>query len=148
MSAPKHIIAATDFSKASDRAVDLAAEVAAALGAKLTLMHAFETPYPYPVALPPNHMRDLRAKLEARCIEIRARVGHVDVVVREGAPWNEIVSLASETGADMIVVGTHGRRGLPHLLLGSVAERVVRLSPVPVMTVPDGGSSDPSQVDS
>ncbi len=57
----------------------------------------------------------------------------VDAILREeGAPWNAVVSIATETGADLIVVGTHGRRGVTHLLLGSVAERVVHLSPARV----------------
>ena len=54
----------------------------------------------------------------------------------QGIPDREIVRLGKELGADWIVLGTHGRTGLSHLLLGSVAERVVRTSPVPVLTVP------------
>ena len=55
--------------------------------------------------------------------------------VRLGAPWEEILSVATERGADLVVVGTHGRRGFAHALMGSVAERVVRLSTIPVLTV-------------
>ena len=134
---PKHIVAATDFSAPSDRAVEFAANLAETLNAKLSLVHAFEAPYPYPVPLPPEYRQELRAKLESRCAELRTRVRDVDAILREeGAPWNAIVSVATETNADLIVVGTHGRRGVTHLLLGSVAEKVVRLSPVPVVTVP------------
>jgi nucleotide-binding universal stress UspA family protein len=137
MSAPKRIVAATDLSAASDHALDFAANLASTLDAKLSIVHALEVPYPYPVPLPPGVPEDLRTRLEKRCAELRAHVRDVQVVVREGGtPWSEIVAFAEETGADLIVVGTHGRRGVTHLLLGSVAERVIRLSPVPVITVP------------
>lgn len=137
MRAPKLIVAATDFSPASDHALDFAASFASALGAKLSVVHAFEVPYPYPVPLPREHRDKLLARLEKRCAELRTLVRDVEAVVREGRPpWSEIVAFAQEAGADLIVVGTHGLGGVAHLLLGSVAERVVRLSPVPVVTVP------------
>jgi nucleotide-binding universal stress UspA family protein len=136
MSTPRHILAATDFSGASDHAVEFAAQLANALGAKLTLVHAFEEPYPYPVPLPPEYVGDIRARLEARCAELRSSGADVRGVVRKGPPWSEVVSAAADEGADLIVVGTHGRRGLPRWLLGSVAERIVRLAPVPVVAVP------------
>ena len=56
-------------------------------------------------------------------------------LLREGLEWRLILDVATEQGCDLIVMGTHGRRGLPRLVLGSVAEKVVRLSPVPVLTV-------------
>lgn len=59
--------------------------------------------------------------------------------VVDGVPDEEIVRLARQLKADLIVMGTHGRTGLAHMLLGSVAERVVRLAPVPVLTVRRGG---------
>jgi nucleotide-binding universal stress UspA family protein len=57
-------------------------------------------------------------------------------VLAHGEPWKQILEIAKERMADIIVMGTHGRRGLSRVFLGSVAEKVVRLSPVPVMTVP------------
>jgi nucleotide-binding universal stress UspA family protein len=142
MTTPRHIVAATDFSAPSDRAVEFAAKLAETLNAKLSLVHAFEAPYPYPVPLPAEYRQELGAKLESRCAELRARVRDVEAILREeGAPWNAIVAIAIETGADLIVVGTHGRRGVTHLLLGSVAEKVVRLSPVPVVTVPSASEA-------
>lgn len=130
------IVVGTDFSPASERALEVAMDLASAFGAKLSLVHAFEAPYPYPVPLPPEHRRELHARLEARCAELRMRHRDVEAILREGEPWTAIVTFAVESGAGMIVVGTHGRRGLSHVFLGSVAERVVRLSPVPVMAVP------------
>lgn len=62
-----------------------------------------------------------------------------ETAVRYGSPHREILDAIEETGADLVVMGTHGRRGLDHFLLGSVAERVVRASPVPVLTVRDDG---------
>lgn len=136
MSAQKHIIVATDFSTASDAALDFAANLASTLGAKLSVVHAFETPYPYPVPWPPEYRHELLKNVEKRCDELRPMVPEVNAFVREGEAHGQILSLATETGADLIVVGTHGRHGLPRLLLGSVADKVIRSSPIPVITVP------------
>lgn len=59
-------------------------------------------------------------------------------VLRVGVAWQEILAAAALAGSDLVVMGTHGRRGLAHALLGSVAEKVVRLCPVPVLTVRGG----------
>jgi nucleotide-binding universal stress UspA family protein len=59
----------------------------------------------------------------------------VSVVLRHGTPWTEIATVAREAKADLVVMGTHGRRGVARMLLGSVAERVVRTAPCPVLTV-------------
>lgn len=78
--------------------------------------------------------------------DIKARLIHANTAValslRRGVPWVEITSAAAETKADLIVMGTHGRRGMARALLGSVAEKVVRTAPCPVLTVhlPDGES--------
>jgi nucleotide-binding universal stress UspA family protein len=66
---------------------------------------------------------------------LRARHPGVEGLVRVGVPWEQILAAAAEVSAELVVVGTHGRRGLAHVVLGSVAERVVQLSPVPVLTV-------------
>jgi len=74
-----------------------------------------------------------------RCAAAVARLGDrietVATALRSGRPWEEILAAAREGNADLIVIGTHGRKGLPRALLGSVAEKVVRMSPVPVLTV-------------
>ncbi len=60
-------------------------------------------------------------------------------IVKVGVPWEQILAAAAETKADVVVMGTHGRRGFAHAFVGSVAERVVQLSPVPVLTVRASG---------
>jgi nucleotide-binding universal stress UspA family protein len=65
----------------------------------------------------------------------------VDTVLRHGPAWSEILAVAAETKADLIVMGTHGRRGLARALLGSVAEKVVRTASCPVMTVREPGAT-------
>jgi nucleotide-binding universal stress UspA family protein len=147
MSTPSHILAATDFSDASEQAVEYAVQLAKALGARLTLVHVFDEPFPYQVPVAPEYTADLRARLEARCAELRASGCPARAVVRKGVPWSEVVSAASAEGADLIVVGTHGRRGLPRWLLGSVAERIVRLAPVPVVAVPTSAPGSAGSAD-
>ena len=77
-------------------------------------------------------------KKQAETLAARLRRPSVDVQSRvvQGAPALEITRLSAELGADLVVMGTHGRTGLSHLLVGSVAERVVRTSLVPVLTIP------------
>lgn len=135
----KHVLAATDFSEASEPAVELAITIARDAGADLTLVHACEIPV-YPDAIPPVDLlgsmkESARAKLAKVTARVAGRVAGLHADVRAGAPWEEILAAARDAGADLVVVGTHGRRGVSHALLGSVAERVVRLSPVPVLTV-------------
>jgi nucleotide-binding universal stress UspA family protein len=135
MSTFKHVLVATDFGKPAERALDLAATFAVAFGAKLTVVFVFSVP-----AAPASEKLDtLREEgqrmLEASAKNLRARLPAVACVMRAGAPWEEILVEAKENHADLIVMGTHGRRGLPRGLLGSVAERVVRMARVPVLTV-------------
>jgi nucleotide-binding universal stress UspA family protein len=68
------------------------------------------------------------ARLQGKGVE-------VTTVLRMGSPWEQVLDVAGKLEVGLIVMGTHGRRGLPRALLGSVAEKVVRLSPVPVLTV-------------
>ncbi len=73
----------------------------------------------------------------------KANYSNIEPLLASGPPWEQILQVAKERGADLIVMGTHGRRGLSHALLGSVAEKVVRISPIPVLTVgtPDAGQA-------
>jgi nucleotide-binding universal stress UspA family protein len=84
-------------------------------------------------------MRELKQeaanRLEALAKEIRSQKPGVRATLREGTPVEEILNAAQEAPADLIVIGTHGRTGLPHVLLGSVAERVVRGASCPVLTM-------------
>jgi nucleotide-binding universal stress UspA family protein len=139
MIAFKHILVPTDFSDPSERALSSAIELAKAFEARLTLLHVWRIPnagYAEALAWPIEGMEKAARKALA---EVRTRAAKifpgVDSVVEEGAEWERIIDVAKRQNVDLIVMGTHGRRGLPRLILGSVAEKVVRLSPVPVLTV-------------
>jgi nucleotide-binding universal stress UspA family protein len=140
---PKTILAATDFSKPAERASDFARDLSRRFQAQLHLVHVtviLEDPH-----LEEKHrhrMEELVASGDdARRRDLESGSEHqpgLEVtphMVRGLAPAEVIVETASNLGCELIVMGTHGRRGLPHLLLGSVAERVVRTSAVPVLTV-------------
>ena len=90
-----------------------------------------------PVSPPEIVRRDLSAEAQTQLRDLVANAfqGPWDVEVALGHPADAIVRVAQERGADLIVMSTHGRTGLPHVLLGSVAEKVVRLAPCPVLTV-------------
>jgi len=134
----KKVLVATDFSDASGGALALARSVARTEGAALTVVHVMELP-----ALPEGLQVDLvtpltdaaKARFVTLMAAVRAEVPGATQRLELGAPWERILEVSLEIGADLVVVGTHGRRGVVHALLGSVAERVVRLSPVPVLTV-------------
>jgi nucleotide-binding universal stress UspA family protein len=68
---------------------------------------------------------------------VQQKLPQAKAILRSGVPWREILSAVEDVAADLVVMGTHGRRGVSHALLGSVAEKIVRLSPVPVLTVRD-----------
>jgi len=139
MSVFKHVLVATDLSDASTPAIDLAISIARHGGAALTVVHACELPV-FPEGIPPvDYVTPLTTaagqRLDDLLVGVRGRCPDAVRVLKVGSPWQEILAAAAEVGADLVVVGTHGRRGLVHAVLGSVAERVVRLSPVPVLTV-------------
>jgi nucleotide-binding universal stress UspA family protein len=127
----RSLLAATDFSDCSTAALDAAGAWAKALGAELHLLHAFELPVPrvmaYDVPVSDLYIQQGREVVDRRLREEADRIAATGVPVQ--------THLAEEVGADWIVVGTHGRTGLQHVLLGSVAERVVRLAPCSVLTV-------------
>ncbi len=140
----QHILIATDFGPASERAFDTAIDLAEKFGARLTVLNVLEPEiYPYPIggpaALPIDTLETQRTaaakRLEADVAAAQKHVPGAQGVIRQGSAWPEIVAAANEGRADLVVVGSHGRRGLPHRLLGSVAERVVHMSRVPVLTV-------------
>lgn len=134
----RHILAPTDFSEASLRGVDAAVRLANDLQAALTLVYAYELPnYAYFVLdeVASGAEAQLRALLEEQLARVRPHFPKVEGVVRQGVPSHTILDVARVRGADLIVMSTHGRHGLPHLVLGSVAEKIARLSPVPVMTI-------------
>ena len=139
----RNIVVATDFGEPSARALDAAVELARATQAKLTLLHVFHVPaqaYDYVVVLPlEEHAHSAQRELDRELAALKARYPNCEGVVESGQPAEKIVEIAAKRGAGLIVMGTHGRKGLPRFLLGSVAERVVRTSSIPVLTVPTHG---------
>ncbi len=141
----KRICCPIDFSAASRAAMEVAADLARRGGASLCLMHAYPIPgYTFPdgsVVASPKMMQELADQAKKHLEEWRAEaeklVGAPGVRCETavGEPAAEIVSFARASGVDLIVIGTHGRSGLEHALLGSIAERVVRRAHCPVLTV-------------
>jgi nucleotide-binding universal stress UspA family protein len=149
MPAVQHILVASDFGSSSARAVHYAAELATRFTARLTLLHVVPEPLPlYAVEAPlalelsSRESRELAAKrdLDGFLASFSGQAPLCEGVVRFGDAAREIVAHAEETSCSLIVVGTHGRRSLSRLFLGSVAEMVVRSSRIPVLTVRASGS--------
>jgi nucleotide-binding universal stress UspA family protein len=137
-----HILVATDFTESAQCAVDLAVEMCHKFAADLTLVHCWEAPsYSYggglyvPVDLITPIEKGASRALEEALTELKKRIPGAKSVLRSGSAWEEILVTATAIQADLIVVGTHGRRGLNRALLGSVAEKVVRMAEMPVLTV-------------
>ena len=139
MFAIKHVLVPTDFSEVSESAVALALELAGKFEARVTLLHVWSVPnagYAEALAWPVDA---LEAAAQRALDELEARVKrhHPETIalLKVGLEWQRILDVVKERHVDLVVMGTHGRRGLPRLILGSVAEKVVRLCPVPVLTV-------------
>jgi nucleotide-binding universal stress UspA family protein len=139
----RHILAPTDFTETSTRAVELALELGRSLAADVTLLHAYEIPivgFPdgalVATAEVAGRIADVsRTALEAAVDRYKDRGVPVAGMLREGVVYEEIEHAAEEIDADLIVIGTHGRRGIARALLGSVAENVIRTCARPVLTV-------------
>ena len=140
------ILVPVDFSTHADRAFDYALTLARSFSAYVELLHVVEDPFAGGGWGSEVYLSDIdglreRAIAEAstRLDEIRAALPAHDVpvvvTVRMGRPAETIVEYAQAVHADLIVMGTHGRTGLAHLFVGSVAERVVRTAACPVLTV-------------
>lgn len=138
----KHILVPTDFSPSSAEAIELAIEMATRFDAELTLLHVWELPvYPYmelilsAAEVASSIEKAAAESLASKLKQVQARLPRAQSRLTMGVPWRQIVDTVKESRADLLVMGTHGRRGLEHALMGSVAEKLVRLSPVPVLTV-------------
>lgn len=137
------ILVPHDFSVYSDRAIVVAADVARHYEASITLLHVLELPTPAPAEHEPDPTRPLPAPFEVAArrlerAELRVRAAGVEQVatkVLQGVAYDTIVRFAEEGGFDLIVLGSQGRTGIARALIGSVAERVVRLARRPVLTV-------------
>jgi universal stress protein A len=145
----KLILVPHDFSSPANHAAALARDEAKAHGGKILLLHVIELPAQltpdtaivpdqtgapisvrdYAVRGAEQHLDDIAARLEKDGVK-------PTVFIRFGKPAEEILAFAEDNAVDLIVMGTHGRTGLAHLLAGSVTERVVRSSKRPVLTVP------------
>ncbi|MGH6691341.1 MAG: universal stress protein [Gammaproteobacteria bacterium] len=139
----RRVVAPTDFSESSKQAWDLTQRLAKALGSEVMLVHVFvEAPvYGDPPAVTTawevvvEAQKWVADELERWADQARKTGIDVRTIVLTGSPASEIVRHANEAHADVVIMGTHGRTGLSRVLLGSVAERVIRTAPCPVLTV-------------
>jgi nucleotide-binding universal stress UspA family protein len=140
------ILIPIDFSDSARNIVEWAAHLANGSETKLVLFHAYHLPVEFQqlegAYLPPDFWANVKSESQASLArhetELRERGHSVESVVRVGYAATAIVDEATEIDADLIVIGTHGLSGLKHMLLGSVAERVVQKAPCPVLTVKAG----------
>jgi nucleotide-binding universal stress UspA family protein len=142
------IVVPVDFSESSERAVSYAAALARRLGASLHLIHALEPPaltrgpLEFYESASAEHLNDVywtaRRRLNALSQKLALRVA-TSKEVRPGLASEVITAAVIDLGADLVIMSTHGRTGLSHLLLGSVAEQVVRSAVCPVLMIRDGG---------
>lgn len=141
----QRMLSPVDFSDNSEHALRYAVALAETFGAELTLLHVVApimAALPGETALPETLLTDLDELADAcreRLAQLAGKLAASGLTVQHkvlnGVPFVEIIRYARESGMDLIVMGTHGRTGLGHLLIGSVTERVVRKSPCPVLTV-------------
>ncbi len=141
----KRVLCPIDFSDASRAAMEVAADLCRRTGAELMLLHAYPIPgYTFPdgsVVASPRMMQELAEQATRHLEEWRGDAEKIVGAPRVGAekavgePAAEILSFAKAHAADLVVMGTHGRTGLEHALMGSIAERVVRRAHCPVLTV-------------
>jgi nucleotide-binding universal stress UspA family protein len=140
------ILVPTDFSESADTALAYAKTLAGCLGASLHLLHVFTDPYGPAVYMPEVYVPPSEEARERALENARARMAErlnadEEIYFRgtraivTGLTATQIVKYAADHGMTLIVMGTHGRRGVAHLLLGSVAEHVVRTASCPVLTV-------------
>ncbi len=148
MTLPTTILVPTDFGRAAEAALDHAIDLAGALRpstgpVEIVLLHAYEMPL---LGVPDGALvatteligrviESAQEALDRAIFERRGRGIPMRPLLEQGDPWRVVIDTASAVGAGLIVMGTHGRHGLPRALIGSVAERVVRTASVPVLTV-------------
>ena len=144
MIALKHILVPTDFSEASYSAVKYGRALAESFESSLHVLHVIEDPVLYaPTSEGYVPYVDLQEEMEKSAREWLSKVltdadrerFHARLVTKRGSAFVEIVRYAKTEDIDLIVMGTHGRGPIAHMLLGSVAEKVVRKAPCPVLTV-------------
>ncbi len=138
----KKILCPVDHSECSYLALKYAISLALKDEAKLYLMHVIDSRlydtemYKFsPYKLNEIDESKIRTDLMKSLPEGKTDVLEVETIVVKGVPFNEIINAATEISVDIIVIGTHGRTGISHVMLGSVAENIVRKAPCPVLTV-------------
>jgi universal stress protein A len=144
MKAFRKILVPVDFSPHSEQALRVAGEIARRYEGTLDIVHVYD---PIAFSLPDGYVMFTQSQIEElfavfdeqlgrmKTMAEAAGAAQVDTHVRQGAAATDICDFAQQGKFDLIVMGTHGRRGLSHLLLGSVAERVLRMAPCPVLTL-------------
>jgi nucleotide-binding universal stress UspA family protein len=145
MIALKQVLVATDFGEASDAALLYGRTIAMKFGATLHVVHVADNVFthafgPESTALLPTIQTDIERAARQRLTELltdsdRSGPPTKSMVLTASAPAFAIVDYATDNDIDLIILGTHGRKGLEHVVLGSVAEKVVRMAPCPVLTV-------------
>jgi nucleotide-binding universal stress UspA family protein len=147
----KQILVPIDFSAHSTAAFEAAVEIAKVFDSKIHLLHCYQIQpggiSPYGIAIPSRYFAEIRDAASQQLAEwqekhVPAGVS-VDASAMSESPSEAIITVAKEIDADLIVMGTRGLSGFKHVMVGSVAERTVRLAPCPVMTVhaPEPGSA-------
>jgi nucleotide-binding universal stress UspA family protein len=139
----KTILVPTDFSPHSEKALEVAKRLVKLTGGKIHLLHCFRINVggisPYGIAVPEEFSRELREAAAKKIEDLEQRIAadgiEVEAHITSRFPSQAVSDLAEELGADLIVMGTRGTTGLKHILLGSVAERTLRIAPCPVLTV-------------
>jgi nucleotide-binding universal stress UspA family protein len=137
------ILVPIDFSPHAEAVIAWAAHLAEEHGSRIVLLHVYHLPVEFQqlegAYLPPDFWSTVKSEAQQTLAqfanELRAKKIDVEAVVREGYPASIIVEEAEERRADLIVIGTRGLSGFKHLLLGSIAERVVQKAPCAVLTV-------------
>lgn len=140
----KKLLFPTDFSEPSEAAWAFALTFAVEFGAEVVVLHVVPEPprlaEAYEMGFTPERFVKVATEEARRLMaDLQAKAADWSVTfipkVRQGVEFREIIAAAREEGVDLIVMGTHGRTGLAHALIGSVAEKVVRKAPCPVLTV-------------
>lgn len=152
MTAFRHILVATDFGEPAGQALELAIDIASKLESKITLIHVYAIPvvdYAHGFYWPVDDLeRASRKMLDEKVEAAKQRYPRIEGLLAFGEAWSHVLEAAKTRKVDAIFVGTHGRRWLSKMFLGSVADKLVRLSPIPVVVVPSNrsGAGDADRV--
>jgi len=135
----KKILVAVDFSETSSKAFDYALSFARVYEAEVVALHVLEDPILYAPTTDPSYRKAYEQTIQTKLDELATRHGaegvKVELTTRQGSPFHELVEYARNENCDLIVMGTLGTGPIQHMLLGSVAEKVVRKASCPVLVV-------------